>query len=285
MDVCAHCDKSASENVSHTGLSPGSHSGCGQYNSALDSGLDGDLRNRLSDLVIIQEDQQLCNSKFSKDDRFEGTPDSFSDRFSSKKCLVKFATFPNSTKSSSPNESIHQRQLEQINDAPAEPLAPNGDANSTPLSTLSKSVPSATKLLSAMKGSREKQGIVPHNKLHVSWAPDVYDPPVSIPISHVSINRHQRHRSDGKKNGKKNKQQSSGKSSRANKGKDKKKHGRKYGGSCERGFYELEDHNIVISSRELPTIGLDIDSSDRLCGSSYLYSSVSKLHFPLAEAS
>ncbi|CAH9073297.1 unnamed protein product [Cuscuta epithymum] len=283
MDVCAYCDKSASGNVSHTCLSPGSHSGCEHYNSALDSGLDGDLRNRLSDLVIILEDQQLCNSKFSKDD-IQSTPDNFSDRLSSKKCLVKFATFPSSTKSSSPNELIHQRQMEQMNDVTAEPLAPNGEASSAPLSTPSKSLPSATKLLSALKGSREKQGIVPHKKLHVSWAPDVYDPPVPIPISNVSINRHQRHRSDGKKNGKKNKQQSSGKSSRANKGKDKKKHGRKYGGTCERGFYHLEDHNVVISSRELPTIGLDIASPDQLCGSSYLYSSVSKLHFPLAEA-
>lgn len=133
-----------------------------------------------------------------------------------------------------------------------------------------------------MKGSREKQGIPP-KKLGVKWAPDVYDP-VPTSVSHAPVNKPQRHRSDGKKYGK-NKQKNNGKSSRANKGKDKKQ-GRKHGGSSKRAFYPLDDNSIVVSSCELPTgiMNLDISSPDPFCGSSFLKNSVTKLHYPIAEA-
>lgn len=286
MDVCACCNKSASENVRHSGLLPGSLPCC-EDNIALEFGVD-DIRNNLSGLVIIQEDQQLHNttaSKFSKDDGLESTPDSCTDSLASKKCLVKSATFPNFTKCASPDVSIHQRKKQGMSDVTAEPVVPNGDANSAQLSMHSISSLSPKKLVSAMKGSREKQGKIPHKKLHVKWAPDVYDP-VPTSVSHVPTNKPQRHKSDGKKNGKKNKHKSLGKSSRANKGKEKKQ-GRKYGGSSERGFYPFDDHHTgAISSRERPTssVDLDIDSPDSLCGSSFLKSSVTKLHFPFAEA-
>ncbi|XP_074567787.1 uncharacterized protein LOC141824402 [Curcuma longa] len=39
--------------------------------------------------------------------------------------------------------------------------------------------PCTTKLISAMKGTREQLGMQPNKKLSVKWAPDVYDPPVT----------------------------------------------------------------------------------------------------------
>lgn len=277
MDICAYRYKSASENVSHFGLSPG-HLPDFADNSADDFDVN-DLGNHLSKFVIIQEDLELSDTtehNLSKDDGSENTPDSHSSSLASKKCLVKFATFPCSGKNESPNELI-QREKEQMNDVTAEPLGPNGVATFAQPPSRTKSLPSPMKPASAMKGSREKQGIPP-KKLGVKWAPDVYDP-VPTSVSHAPINKPQRHRSDGKRNGK-NKQKNSGKSSsRANKGKDKKQ-GRKYGGgggSSKRGFYPLD---------EIPTgiVNLDIDSPDPFCGTSFLKNSVTKMHFPIAEA-
>lgn len=45
----------------------------------------------------------------------------------------------------------------------------------------------ARKPVSAMKGSREKRGVTPPQKLTVKWAPDVYDP-VPSSISHTVAN-------------------------------------------------------------------------------------------------
>ncbi|XP_019187513.1 PREDICTED: uncharacterized protein LOC109181976 isoform X2 [Ipomoea nil] len=272
MDVCAFRNKLVSENVSHFGLLPGKLPDFAD-NSATDFDVN-DLGNHFSKFVIIQEDQELSDTtahNLSKDDGYENTSDSHSSSLASKKCLVKSATFPFSSKSVSPNDLI-QRENEQMN-----------DATSAQPPSRTKSLPSARKLVSAMKGSREKQGIPPM-KLGVKWAPDVYDP-VPTSVSHAPVNKpQQRHRSDGKKNGK-YKQKNSGKSSRANKGKDKKQ-GRKYGGSSKRGFYPLDDNSIVVSSCELQTgiVDLDINSPDPFCGSSFLKNSVTKLHFPVAEA-
>lgn len=154
----------------------------------------------------------------------------------------------------------------------------------------------ALKLVSAIKGSREKQG-KPPRKLSVTWAPDVYDP-IPTAVSHVP-NRGQRHRSDNKKHGK-NKQKSNGKSSRGSKSKDKKQ-GRKHGGSAKRSYHHLEDNHITTCSSfhslgdnitahssglQASTVDYDIGSTpDPFCGSSFLKKSVTKLHFPVAEAS
>ncbi|OEL38649.1 hypothetical protein BAE44_0000335 [Dichanthelium oligosanthes] len=74
------------------------------------------------------------------------------------------------------------------------PASPSGDASE---SSISKSVDGKSsinsmqgtpRLVSAMKGTRAKQGIM--TKLSVSWAPDVYDPPVTSD-SHT-VRGHQR---------------------------------------------------------------------------------------------
>ncbi|KAK0583886.1 hypothetical protein LWI29_004530 [Acer saccharum] len=66
------------------------------------------------------------------------------------------------------------------------------------------SLPTPLKLVSAMKGSREKLGAAPM-KLTVKWAPDVYDPPPTI-VSHT-VNRSKKQQKL-KKEGRNSKQKS-----------------------------------------------------------------------------
>jgi len=76
------------------------------------------------------------------------------------------------------------------------------------------------KLVSAIKGRREKQGSLPR-KLTVTWAPDVYDP-IPTSVSHLpNPNKGQSHKSGNNKNGN-NKQKNNGKSSRGSNGRYKK---------------------------------------------------------------
>ncbi|KAK4730662.1 hypothetical protein R3W88_023650 [Solanum pinnatisectum] len=203
----------------------------------------------------------------------------------SEKCLIKSSEFPCSAMSTPPAELVHGKKEQEA------------DAKSTDLPySCSISSPTALKLVSAIKGSREKQG-KPPKKLSVTWAPDVYDP-IPTAVSHVP-NKVQRHRSDHRKNGK-NKQKSNGKSSRGSKGKEKKQ-GRKHGGSARRSYYPLKDNdimtcssfhsledNITAHSSGLQAGAMDYDIGsppDSFCGSSFLKKSVTKLHFPVAEAS
>ncbi|XP_075517342.1 uncharacterized protein LOC142551809 isoform X2 [Primulina tabacum] len=81
------------------------------------------------------------------------------------------------------------------------------------------------KLVSAMKGNREKLGI-PTKKLSVTWDPEVYDP-VPASVSHFPSYNNQHCRSNGKKYGK-NKQKGGSKSLRGSKGKDKKQRLKKW---------------------------------------------------------
>uniref|UniRef100_M1BNS2 BRI1-KD interacting protein 130 n=1 Tax=Solanum tuberosum TaxID=4113 RepID=M1BNS2_SOLTU len=140
------------------------------------------------------------------------------------------------------------------------------------------------KLVSAIKGGREKQGSLPR-KLTVTWAPDVYDP-IPTSVSHLpNPNKGQSHKSGKKKNGK-NKQKNNGKSSRGSKGRDKKQ-ARKHGESSQISNHPLDDSNITPSSSEVQSsvVDFDIDSPDPFCGRSFLQNSITKLHFPVAKAS
>ncbi|XP_047970681.1 uncharacterized protein LOC125213926 [Salvia hispanica] len=145
---------------------------------------------------------------------------------------------------------------------------------------LPDSTSSATlsKLASAMKGSREKQGIPP-KKLSVTWAPDVYDP-IPTSVSHVPSSRNQYIRNNYSKKYGKNKQRGGGKSSRGGKGKDKdKKQARKNGGTTTKvkSAASISEPKVVIT-------GFNVISTDAFCGSSFLKESAQNLHFPVAEA-
>ncbi|TKW17381.1 hypothetical protein SEVIR_5G362700v4 [Setaria viridis] len=101
------------------------------------------------------------------------------------------------------------------------PASPSGDASE---SSISKSVDDKSsihgipRLVSAMKGTRAKQGIM--TKLSVSWAPDVYDPPVTS-ASHT-VRGHQRSSRKGHYKYKPSKSSSSSSRSSSGSKKDKK---------------------------------------------------------------
>ncbi|KAL9270282.1 hypothetical protein AKJ16_DCAP21423 [Drosera capensis] len=150
----------------------------------------------------------------------------------------------------------------------------------------SVSLPVPSKLVSAMKGSREKQG-VPRRKLSVSWAPDVYDPPPSISSHTVKKNQH--HPKNSKKH---SKEKQKGKSTRSGgSGPKDKKHRRKAGGRTERWYdpFTVSDSFIRSNFKTLsenadfvPT-GAD-DISESSCASSFMRKSRSSVHFAYAEA-
>lgn len=132
------------------------------------------------------------------------------------------------------------------------------------------------KLVSAMKGSREKQGGSPR-KLTVSWAPDVYDP-IPNSLSHsVKSKQKKSSRKDrdkdnnhNKKNGKKGQK---GSSSKGLGGKDKKQF-RKSGGRSDKCYKTMdapEDTDFGVGSPDY-------------CGSSFLKNSGAKFHYSVAEA-
>ncbi|KAH9607859.1 hypothetical protein KSS87_017557 [Heliosperma pusillum] len=125
------------------------------------------------------------------------------------KCLQKCATFPVSIGLGIEQES----QLEECKDF-----------------SRSLSMPPVRKLVSAMKGGREKEG-VQQKKLSVSWAPDVYDPPPTS-VSHFPKKNQQSHRKSHKKH---EKRKQKGKNTRSGgSGLKEKKHHRKAGGKSDR---------------------------------------------------
>ncbi|KAL2937410.1 hypothetical protein RDABS01_020859 [Bienertia sinuspersici] len=129
------------------------------------------------------------------------------------------------------------------------------------------------KIVSAMKGSREKEGMPPR-KLSVSWAPGVYDPqPTSL--SHYPKKKVQQVKSN-KKHGK-GKQK--GKAMRGGgSGPKDKKHYRKMGGRSDKSLDSFANTDRVLSSKKCNSSfdlldfddNIDIGSPDSNCGSSFL---------------
>ncbi|KAJ7977088.1 BRI1-KD interacting protein [Quillaja saponaria] len=120
------------------------------------------------------------------------------------------------------------------------------------------SLPTPLKLVSAMKGSREKQG-ASGIKLTVKWAPDVYDPTPTSSSHTVKGKKHQKsknNRKNEKKNDKKNGKKGQKANFRGGSGKDK---------------------------RQSRKSGNELDVGSRDCGSSYLKNSVTRMHFSVAE--
>ncbi|KAL5807140.1 hypothetical protein ACOSQ4_029873 [Xanthoceras sorbifolium] len=145
------------------------------------------------------------------------------------------------------------------------------------------SLPTPLKLVSAMKGSREKQGAAPRN-LTVKWAPDVYDPPPTI-ISHT-VNRskkQQKLKKDGRNSKQKNgKKWQKGNSSRGSSG-SKNKQLRKNAGYTEKGYNSLDAHERVVGCSD-DHHDFDVGGPDSYCGSSFLKESLTKVHYSVAEA-
>lgn len=190
---------------------------------------------------------------------------------SSSKCFKKFATFPVTIGAEKNDEfQVENKSLSR-----------------------SSSLPTNRKLVSALKGGREKEGMPP-KKLSVSWAPDVYDP-LPTSVSHYPKKKSQKHYKSSKKNGK-GKQKA--KNTRGSGGSKDKKHNnnRKNGGSSERSMssYSDKDNDRAMSSNnhKLPLGFLDfehhgdeIGGHEPNCGSSFRGKACGgTVHFAYAEA-
>ncbi|XP_038697550.1 uncharacterized protein LOC119995198 isoform X1 [Tripterygium wilfordii] len=134
---------------------------------------------------------------------------------------------------------------------------------------------SLPQLVSAMKGSREKQGLQPR-KLTVNWAPDVYDPPPTS-LSHcISRGTKLQKCRKGKSNDEYNNKKKNGKKGQKgnfSRGKEKKQQLRKAAGND-------KSHRSLDAC---PDDGFGIGSPD-YCGGSFLKKSVSNMHYSVAEA-
>lgn len=200
-----------------------------------------------------------------------------------KKSLEKSATFPSSGKMTSSVASSNEEDA--VGETRLQPLQSDQLARTVSLP-----------LISAMKGSRVKEGAVPR-KLVVTWAPDVYDP-IPNSLSHaVAVGTKQKssrkYKDKGNNNYKKNgKKGQKGNSSRGA-GKDKKQF-RRHGGRYAKSYKSLdasdEDDTDVANPeyrggflKKSADDGIDVGSPD-YCGSSFLKRSASKFHYPVAEA-
>ncbi|KAG8374305.1 hypothetical protein BUALT_Bualt11G0117900 [Buddleja alternifolia] len=235
-----------------------------------------DLEISTSDINTSPGEYDTCNVE--KEDEPKDSDKSKCSSATFKKCFSKCVAFPPPGEPKSSVDGLLVGEEKQDVDITAEVSEVNGCTKSVS-HCYSQSVllPTPSKLVSAMKGSREKP-----KKLSVTWAPDVYDPtPTSV--SHVPSNKNHRH--NGKKYGK-NKQKGGGKSTRGSKGKEKKQQPRKNTGSSTKKFKNLHDDIGAIGFNE-PQMGFldfNVETSDPFCGSSFLKKSVTKLHFPVAEA-
>jgi hypothetical protein len=131
---------------------------------------------------------------------------------------------------------------------------------------------------SAMKGSRERQGITP-SKMNVKWAPEVYDPVPTL-VSHTvrSGKQKKQHKSDNykKKNGKKGQRNNLAKASSSG---GRKKH-RKSSGSSTKCYEPLSVCNRLVDQFDV----LDSFETDSTCGTSFLKESANQLHYAIAQA-
>ena len=188
-----------------------------------------------------------------------------------KKDLQKCATFPSSAIEAEPEDSCSDAD----DDAPK-------DAHTYQRSV---SLPPTVKLISAIKGSRQKNGIpLPAEDRHIKWAADVYDPPVSS-VSHSVNNSYQRRPKPRKKDKTKQKEK--------RKARNKKKTNNAAQNQAVLQTPELEDLGTSIG-REAPAdpgkletemLDYGISSQEAKCGSSFLLETVAKMHFSTAEAS
>ncbi|KAK7396511.1 hypothetical protein VNO78_17567 [Psophocarpus tetragonolobus] len=191
-------------------------------------------------------------------------------------CLKKSATFP-IPKTALPSSLSSEKEAD-TSVTESESLSEHS-AHQT--YSRSISLPAPLKLISALKGSREKHG-VSQMKLNVKWAPDVYDPVPTLLSHTVRSNKKQQQRSRKKKPEKKNgKKGQKGNSSRGGSSKDKQF--RKLGGASGLCYKSMDSCDEVLgASTEIDA--LDVRSQDSYCGTSFLKKSMTEVHYSVAEA-
>ncbi|THG08029.1 hypothetical protein TEA_011863 [Camellia sinensis var. sinensis] len=254
-----------------------------------------ELGNSLTEFLHIQDDKKLASSSnlvqpadktdnfnVKKGDKCKDLDQTEPTTITSEKFFPKCATFACFGKKAS--LAVSANVEDDIN---AAVLEQNGHESVNPACPQSISLPTPSKLVSAMKGSREKQGMTRPEKLTVRWAPDVYDPPPSISTSTSVKIKKPRPKSESKRyyDYKKGKNKQKGKPSKGSSSKDKK-HVRKHGGSSNKYYQTLDNDDSVVNYNEPcgESGGFGVGSPNLYCGSSFLKKSVRELHFSVAEA-
>ncbi|KAG0516587.1 hypothetical protein BDA96_09G016100 [Sorghum bicolor] len=152
----------------------------------------------------------------------------------------------------------------------------------------SVSLPQPTlKLIPAMKGGREKNGIAsPTENRHVKWAPDVYDPPVTS-VCHSVTNSYQRRSKHRKKEKNKQKKKQKGKSKKNQQSSTQNPSAPQVSDLGLKGVSTTGGQSSVddLSKHEAGIMDYSMGSQEAKCGSSFLRESVAKMHFSIAEAS
>ncbi|GJM94372.1 hypothetical protein PR202_ga11012 [Eleusine coracana subsp. coracana] len=216
-----------------------------------------------------------------------------------KKGFQKSATFPASAGEAEHDDGLSCLADEVMKDAPAYER--------------SMSLPPTLKLISAMKGSRQKNGMsLTTENRRVKWAPDVYDPPVTSVCHSVNSSYHYQRRSKSRKE-KNKKEKNKEKSKQKKKQKTKSKKGHQNSSVLQTpdlgyvpAFYlynswarayeilllcaplklvRLEDVSTSHGLGKHEAVILDYSIGKEACGSSFLRESVANMHFSTAEAS
>ncbi|TVU18256.1 hypothetical protein EJB05_34345, partial [Eragrostis curvula] len=200
-----------------------------------------------------------------------------------KKGLQKSATFPTASVETEQDDDSSHHSDEVMKDVPAYER--------------SVSFPPTLKPISAMKGSRQKNGMAsPTENRHVKWAPDVYDPPVTSVCHSVSNNyRYQRRSKHRKKEKEKKEKKEKNKQKKKQKTKSKKSHQNSIQNPSvlqtpDLGLEDVGTSDSLPSPNNLDKhdaviLDYSIGSQEAKCGSSFLRESVAKMHFSIAEAS
>ncbi|KAI3995952.1 hypothetical protein MKX01_004107 [Papaver californicum] len=242
-------------------------------NSTFEDYILGELIPGLSDVLHLQDTREEISDT-----------DTSSDDISEVCALNRSATFPCSKKEM-PDDGSHE-------------------ASENPAYNRSTSLPAPLK--SALKGGREKYGMPP-KKMTVTWAHDVYDPPVTL-VSHSVKGGHSHHRSSrsnrkssssSNSNSSKHKHKGGKSSSRSSSSSDTHKkhhHHRKHsGGHSESRTRPVECRDRLTpllnamnrrSTAELSDFSLGARAlpDNTKCGTSYFMKSLTELHLPVAEA-
>lgn len=187
-----------------------------------------------------------------------------------KKDLQKCATFPSS--------AVEAGQEDSCCDADDAPK----DAHTYQRSV---SLPTPVKLISAMKGSRQKNGLPsPRENPHIKWAEDVYDPPVTS-VSHSVNNSYKRQPNPRKKDKSKQKQKQKGRSKKKTKNANQNPAVMQTPEPEDLGTSTAGEAPADPGKLETEILDYGMSSQDAKCGSSFLLETVAKMHFSTAEAS
>ncbi|KAJ8503768.1 hypothetical protein OPV22_004654 [Ensete ventricosum] len=150
----------------------------------------------------------------------------------------------------------------------------------------SSSLPATSNPISAMKGSRAQNGSPPNVKLHVRWAPEVYDPPCTLMSHTVKKSYYHRHKAKKKD---RNKHKHKGKSTRGSSSERRIPNRSSVTNMAEPVDTRLqitEDGSQLNGHEKSSTEALEyaVSKQDSMCRSTVLREALAKVHISMAEA-